>query len=72
MRAMSLGLIKGIIDGVEEVVNVTWVQPRVLDKGQLNLLHDQLGAWTERYCTHIHFPIQLCVLSFPILLNFSE
>lgn len=51
MRAMSLGLIKGIIDGVEEVVNVTWVQPRVLDKGQLNLLHDQLGAWTERYCT---------------------
>eukprot|EP01035_Chromulina_nebulosa_P026254 gene26254-34344_t len=48
MRAMSLGLIKGIIDGVEEVVNVTWVQPRVLDKGQLNLLHDQLGAWTER------------------------
>jgi hypothetical protein len=54
MRAMSLGLIKGIIDGVEEVVNVTWVQPRVLDKDQLNLLHDQLGAWTERYYIYMH------------------
>ena len=49
MRAMSLGLIKGVIDGVEELVSVTWVQPRVLDKGQLSLLHDQLGAWSERY-----------------------
>ena len=48
MRAMSLGLIKGVIDGVEELVSVTWVQPRVLDKGQLSLLHDQLGAWSER------------------------
>lgn len=48
MRAMSLGLIKGIIDGVEGTVNVTWVQPRVLDTKQLSLLNDQLGLWNER------------------------
>ena len=48
MRAMSLGLIKGIIDGVDGTVNVTWVQPRVLDTKQLSLLNDQLGLWNER------------------------
>jgi hypothetical protein len=67
---MSLGLVKGIIDGVEEVVNVTWVQPRVLDKGQLNLLHDQLGTWTERYCIFTSDSIMRAFIS--ILCNFSE
>jgi len=34
MRAMSLGLIKGIMDEVEQVIYVKWVQPRVLDAEQ--------------------------------------
>lgn len=48
MRAMSLGLIKGIIDEVDSTVNITWVQPRVLDKERLGLLVDQLSGWTDR------------------------
>jgi len=48
MRAMSIGLIKGSIDQVEQTVNVSWVQPRVLDKSQLGLLVTQLENWTDR------------------------
>jgi len=48
MRAMSLGLIKGIIDEVDSVVNITWIQPRVLDTGRIGLLVEQLGGWTDR------------------------
>uniref|UniRef100_A0A7S1UDN1 PCI domain-containing protein n=1 Tax=Phaeomonas parva TaxID=124430 RepID=A0A7S1UDN1_9STRA len=35
MRAMSLKLIKGVIDEIEQVVEVSWLQPRVLEVGQL-------------------------------------
>jgi len=35
MRALSLELVKGSIDEVEEKVLITWVQPRVLSKQQL-------------------------------------
>ena len=48
MKAMSLGLIKGSIDEVEQTVNITWVQPRVLDKQQLSLVRDQIDDWTKR------------------------
>ena len=48
MKAMSLGLIKGSIDEVEQTVSITWVQPRVLDKEQLSLVRDQIDDWTKR------------------------
>jgi 26S proteasome regulatory subunit N9 len=48
MRAMSLGLLKGTMDEVDGIVNITWVQPRVLDKDQVGLLCKQLESWTER------------------------
>mmetsp|Transcript_20024 Transcript_20024/g.34063 ORF Transcript_20024/g.34063 Transcript_20024/m.34063 type:complete len:380 (+) Transcript_20024:162-1301(+) len=48
MRGMSLGLIKGTIDEVDSTVNISWVQPRVLDKEQLALLSEQIGSWTEK------------------------
>lgn len=48
MRGMSLGLINGSIDEVDQTVNITWVQPRVLDKIQISLLHEQLQGWTEK------------------------
>ena len=52
MRAMSLGLIKGTIDEVDKTVNVTWVQPRVLDRTEVATISQQLGDWVERYvCT---------------------
>jgi len=48
MRAMSLGLIKGSMDQVDQIVSITWVQPRVLDKQQLSVLSQQLEGWTAR------------------------
>mgnify|MGYP001352593077 CR=1 FL=1 len=35
MKGLSQGLVRGKIDEVEQVVMLTWVQPRVLDKQQL-------------------------------------
>ena len=35
MKALSLGLVKGTIDEVKQLVNMTWVQPRVLDLSQV-------------------------------------
>lgn len=48
MRAMSLGLIKGTIDEVAQTVNVTWVQPRVLNTAEVATISLQLGDWVER------------------------
>lgn len=35
MKALSLGLIKGIIDGIDEQFNVSWVKPRLIDLRRL-------------------------------------
>lgn len=35
MKALSVGLIKGNIDEVDQKVQMTWVQPRVLDVQQV-------------------------------------
>ena len=48
MKALSLGLIKGHIDQVSQIVLVTWVQSRILDKVQINNLRDRLTDWTEK------------------------
>lgn len=48
MRAMSLKLVKGIIDEVDRLVHITWVQPRVLEDTQLARLNDRLGEWRGR------------------------
>lgn len=45
MKALSLKLIKGSIDEVEKVINVQWVQPRVLDKAQLKSMQQRLMQW---------------------------
>ena len=35
MKALSLSLVKGSIDEVDQKVHMTWVQPRVLDREQV-------------------------------------
>jgi 26S proteasome regulatory subunit N9 len=35
MRALSLELIKGFIDEIDQKIHVTWVKPRVLDLNQV-------------------------------------
>ena len=45
MKALSRGLIKGSIDQVNRIVNVTWVQPRVLSPAQIYQMSERVGAW---------------------------
>ncbi|KAI9092582.1 hypothetical protein DFS34DRAFT_643563 [Phlyctochytrium arcticum] len=48
MKALSLGLIKGKLDEVDQVVMITRVQPRVLDKTQIASIRDRLGEWAGK------------------------
>jgi len=54
IKALSLGLIKGSIDEVNQVVRVTWVQPRVLDKDQIKSLRELLGIWSEKVKSSVY------------------
>ncbi|KAI1826592.1 hypothetical protein F4861DRAFT_496766 [Xylaria intraflava] len=47
MKALSLGLVRGTIDQVDEIVNFTWVQPRVLDMNQIASMSQRLGEWGQ-------------------------
>jgi 26S proteasome regulatory subunit N9 len=54
MKALSLGLVKGKIDEVEQKVTFSWVKPRVLDKTQINQLRERLSKWIDGVdTTHI-------------------
>eukprot|EP00013_Stygamoeba_regulata_P029906 CAMPEP_0177660954 /NCGR_PEP_ID=MMETSP0447-20121125/18362_1 /TAXON_ID=0 /ORGANISM="Stygamoeba regulata, Strain BSH-02190019" /LENGTH=388 /DNA_ID=CAMNT_0019166147 /DNA_START=55 /DNA_END=1218 /DNA_ORIENTATION=+ len=48
MKAMSLNLIRGTIDQIDQNVTVTWVQPRHLGMDQLRAMQQQLGCWAEK------------------------
>lgn len=45
MRALSLGLLKGSIDQVDEVAKINWVQPKVLDMKQIQGMRERLQEW---------------------------
>lgn len=45
MKALSLGLIRGTIDQVDEVAHITWVQPKVLDMKQIAAMRQRLLDW---------------------------
>ena len=45
MKALSLGLVKGTIDEVDQKVHLTWVQPRVLDRTQIAHLKSKIDSW---------------------------
>lgn len=47
MRALSLDLVRGCIDQVEQTINITWVQPRVLNKMQLSGMMERLDLWSK-------------------------
>lgn len=47
MKALSLGLVKGSIDEVDNRVHLTWVQPRVLDLEQIGTMQNRLQQWCE-------------------------
>lgn len=47
MRALSLGLIKGFIDQINQTVTVSWVQPRIMNKEQTASMKDKLVNWSS-------------------------
>ncbi|KAF1802245.1 hypothetical protein V8B55DRAFT_1478338 [Mucor lusitanicus] len=48
MKALSLNLIRGSIDQVDQIVVVTWVQPRVLDRDQIEGMRRKLTEWDNQ------------------------
>jgi len=51
MKALSLGLIRGSLDQVDEVLEVEWVQPRWLDQDQVADMAKRIDHWNERVKT---------------------
>ncbi|KAK9492005.1 hypothetical protein V1508DRAFT_420186 [Lipomyces doorenjongii] len=45
MKALSLGLIRGSIDQVGERVTITWLQPRIMTKDQIESMRQRLLEW---------------------------
>lgn len=45
MKALSLGLLKGFIDQVSQTVTVTWLQPRVLNRDNIESMRLRLVQW---------------------------
>lgn len=45
MKALSLGLLRGFIDQVSQTVTVTWLQPRVLNRDNIENMRTRLVQW---------------------------
>ena len=47
MKAMSLGLIRGTVDEIDQTVDVTWVKSRVISREQVGELVTKIAGWVE-------------------------
>lgn len=45
MRALSLGLLKGSIDQINQLITINWVQPRIVNKEQIDAMKKKLIDW---------------------------
>jgi 26S proteasome regulatory subunit N9 len=45
MKALSLKLIKGYINQVEEKIVINWIQPKYLDKEKIKVLYVRFENW---------------------------
>lgn len=55
MRSMSLGLISGEIDNVDQCVTISRVQPRVLGRETIGEMSKRLSKWTQHVTDTIAF-----------------
>ncbi|TFK32949.1 hypothetical protein BDQ12DRAFT_616188 [Crucibulum laeve] len=51
MKALSLKLIRGSLDQVEQKAHITWMQPRVLSREQIGGLAKRLDDWVNKLNT---------------------
>jgi 26S proteasome regulatory subunit N9 len=54
IKTMSLGLVKGVIDQVDQIVRISWVKPRVLPKDKIKIMSDKLARWDEQIKTTLN------------------
>ena|SRR5579862_2580157 len=47
MKALALGLIRGTIDQVDQIVRITWMQGRVLDRKGVEGMKERLETWSQ-------------------------
>eukprot|EP01012_Entosiphon_sulcatum_P057306 TRINITY_DN81050_c0_g1_i1.p1 TRINITY_DN81050_c0_g1~~TRINITY_DN81050_c0_g1_i1.p1 ORF type:complete len:384 (+),score=90.35 TRINITY_DN81050_c0_g1_i1:73-1224(+) len=45
LKALAIGVIKGVIDQVAETISVTWIQARVLDRAEVAGIADKVDRW---------------------------
>lgn len=45
MRALSLGLLKGSIDQINQLITINWVQPRIINQKQIEQMKKKLIEW---------------------------
>jgi len=55
MKALSLNLIRGIIDEPNGTVSISWVQPRILDLKQVEKMKDRVSKWEKTVADTLHF-----------------
>lgn len=48
MKCLSLGLIKGLINQVEENVEISWIQPRTMTLSQIKNMKSKMEVWNEK------------------------
>ena len=48
MKAMSLELVRGAIDEVDQTVAIEWIMPRYLSSEHLKILVERIGEWEEK------------------------
>ncbi|ODV96486.1 hypothetical protein PACTADRAFT_49824 [Pachysolen tannophilus NRRL Y-2460] len=47
MKCLSLNLIKGYINQVNKEIEITWVQPRTMNKPQIEIIRNKLVDWNN-------------------------
>lgn len=48
LKSLSLELVRGTIDEVDQVVHIEWAMPRYLNKDHLKIMHSKMLVWEAK------------------------